>query len=434
MLSRKFLAGAVGLLVAAMIFSSGCVEAEDSKGEDLLEDDAEVIEVIDIEAEARALENAPASSGGRVKPAASRGVPQIAPAPPGIDPLYVRELTEIEQGHNDSSPIWSLTGEKLAFERTIGDKQEIIIALPDGSEIHKVYYKQADKKSNGYEFFLPGLLEETSYNAGISWAPDGTRFVFMSNGGTGNYDLYVGSLGSETAQRLTTHKEKDGHAHWSPVDDRLVYISGRTGKADIYLSDLASGETEKLTEGSKAYLYPRWSPDGVKVAMIYGSNENHDIYLIGNISSPTDTTVPLTEWPYDDLSPSWSPDGKRIAFYTNYNSEGDPKVWSLVVVESDGSGPRKGKELAARVVASDVVPDVESGPAWMPDSRRLVYVKDDKFSYNPLYIVDVEERRSVLLRTGTKMNHDVACSANGTIAFRAQEEQWDHIYIARLRK
>ena len=29
-----------------------------------------------------------------------------------------------------------------------------------------------------------------------------------------------------------------------------------------------------------------------------------------------------------------------------------------------------------RLVASDVVPDIERGPAWMPDNRRIAYVRD----------------------------------------------------------
>ena len=38
---------------------------------------------------------------------------------------------------------------------------------------------------------VPGIIEETSYNAGLSWSPDEKRLVFMSNGGSGNYDLYL---------------------------------------------------------------------------------------------------------------------------------------------------------------------------------------------------------------------------------------------------
>ena len=37
------------------------------------------------------------------------------------------------------------------------------------------------------------------------------------------------------------------------------------------------------------------------------------------------------------------------------------------------------------------------------------------------------------LRTGTKMNHDVTCSRGGLIAFRAQVDQWDQVYVAKLK-
>jgi Tol biopolymer transport system component len=84
-------------------------------------------------------------------------------------------------------------------------------------------------------------------------------------------------------------------------------------------------------------------------------------------------------------------------------------------------------------VAEDVVPDVERGPAWMPDSSRLVYVKNDKHEYNPIYIVDVRDRTSTPVHTETKMNHDVSIASNGTVAFRAQVDQWDQIYVMRLK-
>jgi len=347
-----------------------------------------------------------------------------------VEPLWIRELTEINPGHNDSSPVWSPSGELIAFERSIGDKKEIIIASPVGTIVQKIYLQLAE--NDAMQFFLPSTFEEVSYNSGISWSPGGDRFVVMSNGGAGNYDLYLGAIGSDGTKRLTEHTAKDGLAHWSPVDDHLVFVSGRTGYGDIYLMDLTTRALRRLTGGDKEYLYPQWSPDGQKIVMTYGSNENHDIYLIGDVKDPFGTLKPLTTWSYDDLRPVWSPDGTKIAFYTNYNKGNDPKVWSLAVISADGSDPRDGEGLAMKVVAMDIIPDVERGPAWMPDSHRIVYVKNDRQAYNPVYIVDIGERANFLLKTGAKMNHDVTCSADGTIAFRAQVEQWDHIHVAKV--
>ena len=362
---------------------------------------------------------------------------QLAEEPPperkpaAIEPLYVRPLMPVESGRNDSNPVWSPSGALIAFERSRGDKKEIVIARPDGAVVHTIYY-QLSENSREAKFFFPGVAEDVSYNAGMTWSPTGDRLVFMSNGGTGNYDLYLRDFDGKTT-RLTDHREKDGQAHWSPVADQLVFVSGRTGKGDIYVLDVATRAVTRLTHGDKPYLYPQWSPDGRKVVMIHGSNENHDIYLIDDVRKPGETLKALTTWSYDDLRPVWSPDGKKIAFYSNYNPAGDPKVWAILVIAADGSDPGQGEGLAAKVVATDVVPDVERGPAWMPDSNSIVYVRNDRQEYNPIYIADLIRKTNLPLKTATKMNHDIASSAQGVIAFRAQVDQWDQIFLAKLK-
>ena len=351
-----------------------------------------------------------------------------------IEPLYVQAFTEISPGHNDSNPIWSPSGQLIAFERSIGDKREIIVARSDGSVVQKIYCRLSDGEDD-MQFFLPGIIEDVSYNAGLSWSPAESSLVFMSNGGSGNYDLYLlPELGAESTIRLTEHSEKDSHPHWSPVANRLVFVSGRSGSAEIYTMDLASREVTQLTQGEKTYLYPQWSPDGKKIVMLYGSNENHDVYLIGDIDRPAETLRPLTTWPHDDLRPVWSPDGTQIAFYSNYNLENNPKLWSIIVIAADGSDATDGPDLAQHVIAVNVIPDIERGPAWTSDSKNIVYVKNNEQSYNPIYLANIKAKTDLPIKTGTKMNHDVVCSSNGLIAFRAQVEQWDHIYIAKLKQ
>jgi len=355
---------------------------------------------------------------------------QATPAP--IVPLYVRPLTAIEPGRNDANPVWARSGKLIAFERSRGEKKEIVVARPDGAVL-EVLYHQASPAGKEPKFLFPGLAEEVSYNAGIAWSPAGDRLAFTSNGGTGNYDLYVHELGGRTL-RLTDHKEKDGQADWSPVADQLVFVSGRTGKGDLYLLDVASRGLTRLTWGTSPFLYPQWSPDGTKVTVLHGGNDNHDVYVIADVRRPAETLRALTSWAHDDLRPVWSPDGKKIAFYSNYNPAGDPRTWAILVIAADGSDPTAGAGLAARIVATGVVPDVERGPAWMPDSAAIVYVKDERSEYNPLYLVDLVRGTNVLIKTETKMNHDVSCSVDGVIAFRAQVDQWDQIFVARLKE
>jgi Tol biopolymer transport system component len=349
-----------------------------------------------------------------------------------IEPLFVKPLVKIESGRNDSNPVWSTYGTFIAFERSVGDKKEIHITLRDGTLIQTVYFL-LPKNEKEINFFFPGVSEETSYNAGITWSSDEYRFVYMSNGGEGNYDIYVQDLGGGASVRLTDHKEKDGQAHWSPVANQLVLVSGRTGNGDIYLLDLRTRLLTRLTQGGKTYLFPQWSPDGKRLVMMHGSNENHDIILINDVKKPIESLKVLTMWSYDDLRPIWSPNGEKIAFYSNYNPEGDLKIWSIVVIAADGSDPTDGEGLTAKVVAMDIIPDVEVGPAWMPDSSRIVFVKNHRQEYNPIYIADLKEKTVRPLKTNTKMNHDVTCSVDGMIAFRAQVDQWDQIHVMKLK-
>lgn len=350
-----------------------------------------------------------------------------------IEPEFVRNLSTFESGRNDSNPVWAPSGKELAFERSRGDKREIVIAHANGSMVQTIYFQLsgAEVDSKAVQFFLPGLAEDPSYNSGVSWARDSRHLVFMSNGGEGNYDVYSQLLGGST-RRLTDNKEKDGLADWSPTSNQVVFVSGRSGRGDVYLLDPDTRSVTQLTWGDKPYLYPRWSPDGKKIAMIYGSTENHHIYVIDDPKKPVESLRALTSWRYDDLRPTWSPDGRKIAFYTNYNLAGEQKKWSLAVISADGSDGVQGEKLEGNIIATDVVPDIEQGPSWLADGSGLVYVKDDALEYNPIYIVDVASKKSKQLKTETKMNHDIACGQGGLIAFRAQQDQWDQIFIAKL--
>lgn len=351
-----------------------------------------------------------------------------------LEPEFVKSLTAFETGRNDSNPVWAPNGQMLAFERSVGDKREIVIQHANGAPVQTIYFQLsgAEKDSKQMQFLLPGLGEDPSYNSGVSWARDAKRLVFMSNGGEGNYDIYSQLLGADIL-RLTEHKEKDGLADWSPTSNLIVFISGRSGKGDAYLLDPDARTVRQLTSGEQPYLYPRWSPDGKKIALIHGSTENHDIYVIENLDKPAASMRQLTRWRHDDLRPTWSPDGRKIAFYTNYNTAGDPKKWSLAVISADGSDGNQGAALEAQVVAGNVIPDIEQGPAWLADGSGLVFVKDAELEYNPIHIINLASGKSWQLRTDTKMNHDIACGPGGLIAFRAQHEQWDQIYIAKLK-
>lgn len=347
-----------------------------------------------------------------------------------IIPFSVNALVPIESGRNDSNPIWYKDASKLSFERSEQGKKEILITTSEGVLLQKIYVQAGG--DDELAFLLPGITDSVSYNAGISWSPDGSQYVFMSNGGEGNYDLYLGNNQNENSDRLTDYEGKDGQAQWSPVEDKLVFVSGRSGSGDLFILDLQTKQTKQLTNATTPFLYPEWSPDGKRIAVINGKSENHDIFVLNDFNNSSESQLQLTSWKADDLRPKWSPDGEKVAFYTNYSASGATNIWSIAVVTTNRSEPVSEEELAASLVAVDVIPDIERGAAWLPDSERIAYVKNSKQDYNPIYIANINDGSSAKLLTETRMNHDVSCSSTGVIAFRAQVEQWDQIYLAKL--
>jgi TolB protein len=199
---------------------------------------------------------------------------QDAEAPkPEVRVEFVRPLlAESGKGRNDASPSWAPGGKLIAFERAEESRREIVIAALDGSIVKTVYY-QTDEDDLGLGALLPGLGKAVSYNSGITWSPKADSFVFMSNAGEGNYDLYLGTLGGKAVQRLTRDPQKDGQPDWSPVGPSVVFVSGRSGGAQLYQLDMLSQQARRISSGEKSYLYPRWSPDGQRLAAIYGANK-----------------------------------------------------------------------------------------------------------------------------------------------------------------
>ncbi len=337
---------------------------------------------------------------------------------------------------NEWNPRFSPDGRWLSYERRDGAAQAIFVVPleAEGSPAQRVSSLPPRKELSAEEALLGTGGGDSSFNAQLSFFPDSRRFVFVGNAGTGVYHLYQGSLGGEPTRAITADSKEDGHPAISPDGHWLVYVSARSGVGKLVLRDLTTLAERVLTSGDKVDLFPVWSPDSRSIAYTSGDNDNHDVFLIPDVSAPASVSRQLTSWRYDDLRPVFSPDGTRLAFYSNYSPGHEEKEWSIVTVPADGSGPAKGAALAALTAATNVVKDPEVGPAWLPWGHVLVYARDLKAEWNPIYAVDVDTREEVRLETRTRMNHDLTCSSDGRLAFRAQVASWDDIFVADLRE
>ena len=347
--------------------------------------------------------------------------------------LSLRNVTATPD-QNEANPRFSPDGRYLSFERRNGAAQAIFVVGTEApGAVERITSQPPRAAASAEEALLGGTRPDDSYNAQISFYPDARSFVFTGNAGSGVYRLYEGKLGGAPSRALTAQSKEDGHPAVSPDGRWLVYVSARAGVGKLFLRDLTTGVERRLTAGDKVDLYPAWSPDSRLVAYTSGDNDNHDVFVI-DASTPQATPRQLTTWKYDDLRPTFSPDGAFVAFYSNYSPSGEEKEWSIVAIPADGSGPSKGPALAKLVVAQNVVTDPEMGPAWLPWGRAVIYARNLKAEWNPIYVVDTETRGEVRIETPTRMNHDLTCSRNGLLAFRAQVASWDDVFVAPLGK
>ena len=87
-----------------------------------------------------------------------------------IEPEFVRTLSAFESGRNDSNPVWAPTGKMIAFERSRGDKREIVVLHTDGVLKQTIYFQLSgtEKDSKHTSFFLPRITDDPSYNNNVT--------------------------------------------------------------------------------------------------------------------------------------------------------------------------------------------------------------------------------------------------------------------------
>jgi len=371
----------------------------------------------------------------------------------------VQQLVSKPGSYNSYNPKFSHDESYIAVEVSLDTFSKIYIyrlnvseseggPFLDPQKVEEVHLEEKPGEGILEEYFESSYSE--SFNYEFTWFPAGSSFLFTSNAGMGEYNIFVGSVDQQdrdfTSIRdrlepkqfgkyfmLTEELKKDGQGRVSPDGKKIVFTSGRSGNGDLYLLDLLTGDLKRLTFSEDTDFFPTWSPDSKHIAYTTGGKHSHDIHVVRHVGTPQQRDEQLIHWFFDDVLPTFSPDGSTISFYTTYNLERDPfntKRWGMMVIPSDGSGPKAGQALIDYFHISDVVKDNTQGTAWFPDSTHIAYAKNIDSEYNPIYIYNTKTRQEFPVETGTSINHDITVSPHGIISFRAQVLGWDRIFIA----
>lgn len=271
-------------------------------------------------------------------------------------------------------------------------------------------------------------LWQLTFEAGLetdpSWSPDG-RFVAYSSDQSGNFDIWVRSIGEGNSVQVTSSPAHDWQPNWSPDGLSLVFRSERDG-GGLFIVPALGGSERKLCDFG---YRPRWSPDGSQVlfySSAYTGAVKSKAYVINSTGgTPRDVLNDFAPQFVSILLVAWHPDGNRLSVWGNQRQAG----WSFWTVPLNGGAP----------LQSQIDPAVQSqlkeagvrfaNFLWMPSANGLIFEGESqgvrnlwKIKVDPstLRWIDGLERITI----GAGKDTDIAVSSDARkLAFSIRSER-----------
>ena len=248
---------------------------------------------------------------------------------------------------DDTFPLWSPQGDRIAFLTDRGAGYDIYLMNPDGTGERAL----RDANSGG-----PLLTDN------MEWSPDGKRLMYAVGGKVYVVEVIApdGSDSNAPVEDLSASAPAyafNNNATWSPDGSKIAFISyGCSGCfPDLFVMNNDGTGRAQLTTTPQAEFTPRWSAAGL---IAYGSfrSGQSNVYVI-NADGTGDHA--LTGAVAEASGPAWSPDGTRIAFQSAGPAAAPRR--GLYAANADGSGLTFLTDEAN-----------QSRVLWSPDGTRLV--------------------------------------------------------------
>ena len=305
---------------------------------------------------------------------------------------------------DETSPVFSPDGKRIAFSRANGNDWDVFIAQADGSgeparvtmmpeddfvtawspdgkevifettrdeeSLTRLYKTSADRLA-----LATALPLHQSYSGSLS--PDGSRIVYNPRAGAGDWRYYRGgyaavlwiaNLKTGALEKLSNGTYNDKNPVW--VQDKIYFLSDRTGIFNLYAYDTKSKKTEQLT---------KYAGQGVRTAAVAGGaavyvqagrihlldlNTNSDRVLHVDVTPDTAELAPRSASAMRSLEQLLpSPTGDRIVF----GARGE------VLVFNPTNGSYKNLTNTPGVA--------ERFPVISPDNKSVAYFSDESGEY-----------------------------------------------------
>jgi TolB protein len=233
------------------------------------------------------------------------------------------------------------------------------------------------------------IVQQLTGQAGIAL----TWIAFVSKHGTGK-EVYLMDYDGQRVRRLTLTRAINLMPTWSPIAQRLAYMSWRTGAPAIDILE-SDGRIERApTVGGTMNISPDWSPDGRRIVYASNASGNAEIYIV---DLTTGRSTRLTNSPAIDTSPSYSPKGREIAFTSDRS--GSPQIY---IMDAEGLNVRR---LTNRDEYADAA-------AWSPKGDKIAYATRQDGRFN-IAVIDVATGAVQQLTHGEGNNENPRWAGDG---------------------
>ena len=306
--------------------------------------------------------------------------------------------------NEETSPVFSPDGRRIAFSRSNGNDWDVFIAQadgsgeptrvtmmpeddfvtawsPDGKEVIFETTRDEETVTRLYKTSADRLMLATalplhqSYSGSMS--PDATRIVYNPRSGAGDWryyrggyaaPLWIANLKTGALEKLSNGTQNDRNPVW--VEDRIFFVSDRTGIFNLYFYDTKSKKTEQLTRYTGQGVRSASATNGAAVYVQQGRihlldlNTNKDDVIRVSVTPDTSElasrNVSAVRY-LEQILPS--PIGDRVVF----GARGE------VIVFDPANGSYKNLTNTPGIA--------ERYPTISPDNKSVGYVSDESGEY-----------------------------------------------------
>jgi Tol biopolymer transport system component len=244
---------------------------------------------------------------------------------------------------------------------------------PEAGKFH-LYVKETGKPARS-------ILERPGLMLAPQWSADGKRIVLGVGLFSAFLDFTVGNKkpvdpvngGAQVAiinddgsgfQVLTSGTNNNAFPSFAPDGKRIVYRTQGPEDQGLRIMTLADRSVTKLTGAWDNF--PIWSPRGDRIAFVRRNSAGD--FQIFTIHPDGSGLTQLTRTHGNDAHLAWSPDGERLLFATSRMGFKDEALYT--------EAPQPYGEIFAMKADGTEVQQLtddqweQGGPAWMPEKRK----------------------------------------------------------------